>query len=76
MQIDMESVPVTTKKEVFCRETTDGGAIFRVSPLTRKDPSELEKTIDAFIEASRALDVPVLTSNGYGEHMLLTEDVF
>ena len=76
MQIEMESVPVTTKKEVFCRETLGGGAMFHVSPLTRKQPDELEKTINAFIEASRELDVPVLTSNGYGEHMLLTEQVF
>ena len=76
MQIEREhQVPVTTEREVFCRETTDGGAIFRVSPLTRKDPAELEKTVDAFIEASRELDVPVLTSNGYGEYMLFTEKV-
>ena len=76
MQIEREhQVPITTEREVFCRETTDGGAIFRVSPLTRKDTAELEKTLDAFIEASRELDVPVLTSNGYGEYMLFTEQV-
>ena len=76
MQVEKGIVPITTKREVFCRETADGGATFLVSPATRKDPKELEKALDALIEASRELGAPKLTSNGFGEYILLTEPVF
>ena len=76
MQIEKGVVPVTTKREVFCRETADGGAMFVVPPTTRKDPFELKKALDALIEASRELGAPKLTCNGFGEYILLTEPVF
>ena len=76
MQIEKGVVPVTTKREVFCRETTDGGAMFVVPPTTRKEPLELKKALDALIEASRELGPGKLTSNGFGEYILLTEPVF
>jgi hypothetical protein len=76
MQIEKGVVPVTTKREVFCRETADGGAMFVVPPTTRKDPLALKKALDALIEASRELGPGKLTSNGFGEYILLTELVF
>ena len=76
MQVEKGIVPVTTKREVFCRETADGGATFLVSPATRKDAKELEKALDSLIEASRELGAAKLTSNGFGEYILLTEPVF
>uniref|UniRef100_A0A6C0HXM1 Helicase/UvrB N-terminal domain-containing protein n=1 Tax=viral metagenome TaxID=1070528 RepID=A0A6C0HXM1_9ZZZZ len=76
MQVEKGVVPVTTKREVFCRETVDGGAMFVVPPTTRKDPLELKKALDALIEASRELGPGKLTSNGFGEYILLTEPVF
>ena len=76
MQIEKGVVPITTKREVFCRETADGGAMFVVPPTTRKDPVELKKALDALIEASRELGPGKLTSNGFGEYILLTEPVF
>jgi hypothetical protein len=76
MQVEKGVVPVTTKREVFCRETVDGGATFLVSPATRKDTLELKKALDALIEASRELGPGKLTSNGFGEYILLTEPVF
>jgi len=69
-------VPVTTKREVFCRETEDGGATFSVSPATRNQPLEMEKALNSLIEASRVLGPAKFTSNGYGEYILLTEAVF
>ena len=76
MQVEKGVVPVTTKREVFCRETADGGAMFVVPPTTRKDHLELKKALDALIEASRELGPGKLTSNGFGEYILLTEPVF
>jgi hypothetical protein len=76
MQVEKGVVPITTKREVFCRETADGGAMFVVPPTTRKDPLELKKALDALIEASRELGPGKLTSNGFGEYILLTEPVF
>lgn len=76
MQVEKGVVPITTKREVFCRETADGGATFLVSPATRKDHLELKKALDALIEASRELGPGKLTSNGFGEYILLTEPVF
>jgi len=69
-------VPMTTKREVFCRETEDGGATFSVSPATRNQPLELEKALNSLIEASRILGPAKFTSNGFGEYILLTEAVF
>jgi hypothetical protein len=74
--IDAQVVPVTTKREVFCRETADGGATFSVSPATRNQPLEMEKALNSLIEASRVLGPAKFTSNGYGEYILLTEAVF
>ena len=74
--IDAQVVPVTTKREVFCRETADGGATFSVSPATRNHPLEMEKALNSLIEASRSLGPAKFTSNGYGEYILLTEAVF
>jgi len=76
MQIEKGIVPVTTKREVFCKETVEGGAMFAVPARTRKDPFELKKALDALIEASRELGPGKLTSNGNGEYILLTEPVF
>jgi hypothetical protein len=74
--IDTHVVPVTTRREVFCRETEDGGAMFSVSPATRNQPLEMEKALNSLIEASRILGPAKFTSNGYGEYILLTETVF
>ncbi len=71
-----EKVPKTTRKEIFCRSTTTGGAEFTFPPETRTQPYKLEEMIDALIEASRHLNVPVLSSNGYGNHILMTDQVF
>lgn len=76
MQIEKGVVPVTTKREVFCRETEDGGATFSVSPATRNQPLEMEKALNSLIQASRVLGPAKFTSNGYGEYILLTEAVF
>lgn len=73
---DYVQVPKTTRNEIFCRNTTTGGAEFTIPPETRTQPYKCEEVLDALIEASRLLNVPVLSSNGYGNHILMTEQVF
>lgn len=69
-------VPKTNKREIFCKEREYGGVTFLVSPSTRNDPIEFEKCLDSLIEASRELGSPTLTSNGHGEFLLLSDEVF
>jgi hypothetical protein len=75
MQIEKGIVSVTTKREVFCSEIVQG-ATFLVPSSTRIDTMELERVLDALIEASRELGSPKITSNGNGEYILFNQIVF
>jgi hypothetical protein len=80
-------VPHTTRREVFCRETSkpeykgSGGFTCKIKESTRTDPKELEKTLNTCATFARNFgsdfeEYPNRITNNGTDCILLTEEVF
>lgn len=84
---EVVQVPHTTRREVFCRETSrpeykgSGGFICKIKASTRTDAKELEKTLNTCSTFARNFggdfeEYPNRITNNGTDCILLTEEVF